>query len=212
MELLNPTVANFLQFLTMPLEAIGLSMAFLEFRMPRLARKANKAYLRLLAWNEESFPFSPRVIVDSWRQGFPVQAVSTSGGKRPDRLGVVYTRVLLVALYLIFLGAAAGFAAERFQDSGLAGLPLTLLSIVAASALMVAPHYLILAAGRFIPGRPLGGFGILMGGIGVVGEMYQLAVIVQESVYRLWVYSLLALVVIVIVSSLSSLYRFAVKT
>lgn len=214
MRLLDATVANLFQFVTMPLEVIGLTMAYLEFRHPRVARKANQTYQKVLAWNQRSFPFSPGVLADAWRNGYPKGSARESIADAVDhgRSGVMYSRMLLLVLGAMFVGAAAGFVNSRLQNLGMASLPGSFLIMAGWIGLLIAPHYLIQAAAGFIPGRPLGGIGILIASIGVLGEIYQLAVIMQDSEEKPAVYILLAATILLIASAWRGLYRMVRKS
>lgn len=174
MGFFNQEAANVLQFLTLPAEILGLSLAFIEFRYPRVARKANIEYRRLLELGQRRNPLSISAFRDQWRHGILKEASKTD-----ERYSLFYSRVSLIAglIFVISMTGLIGYAialnfiGERSNELILSALVLILLITIGGPIVIL----------KFLPGRPLGGIGLLLASAGVTGEGYQMAAYMVES-------------------------------
>jgi len=166
----NEAVAASLQYVTFPLELIGLTLALIEVRFPKSAAYLTRQIERLSAPMQE---------LRSDRPG--------SESMMERSLGVLLSRMLktgyyiLTAIYIAKLiyqllsrGPEAGWLLGLFISYVISGVIMTIALLV----LGLTIFFLVVGgsdfARRFVAGRAIGTLGILIAGIGLLGELYQL--------------------------------------
>lgn len=168
----SETVAARLQYVTFPLELTGLLLALVEVRFPALAQKLTRQIERL---------------------SLPMRALESG----PDRvesmmersLNALLSRVLRTAFYaltLIFVGRLLYQLIDRGPAlDWLAGALVSyLVSAVVMTIVVVIftlmTFFIVIGgsdfARRFVAGRAIGTLGIMIAGLGLLGELYQLLV------------------------------------
>lgn len=168
--LFNEAVAASLQYVTFPLELIGLTLALIEVRFPKLAASLTRQIERLSAPMEE---------LRSGRSG--------SESMMERSLGALLARVLRTGYYILTAFYAAKLIYELLSRGPEAGWLLGMFISYVISAVIMTIVLLILGltmfflvvggsdfARRFVAGRAIGTLGILIAGIGLLGELYQL--------------------------------------
>jgi|GEM_PF-1365928 len=168
--LFNETVAAGLQYVTFPLELIGLTLALIEVRFPRVAEQLTQQIERLSA---------PLRDLRSGQSG--------SESMMERSLGLLLSRLLWTG-YLILTAVYVAKLIYQLIDRGpetswLLGLLISYIvtGIIMTIALLVlglTMYFLVVGgsdfARRFVAGRAIGTLGILIAGIGLLGELYQL--------------------------------------
>lgn len=168
--LFNETVAAGLQYVTFPLELIGLTLALIEVRFPALAANLTQKIEQLSA---------PIRDLRSDQSG--------SESLMERSLGLLLSRVLWAGYFVLTAIYTAKLTYQLFErgseTSGLMGL---LISYVVSGVIMtiallilgLTMYFLVVGgsdfARRFVAGRAIGTLGILIAGIGLLGELYQL--------------------------------------
>jgi len=92
--MLNSSLANYLQFFTLPAEIIGITLAYIEFGMPATAAKYNKSLLHFIEADRRESIFKPSGFKNAWLKGLR-QKDSTS------RLPILQSRILMVSLFVL---------------------------------------------------------------------------------------------------------------
>jgi len=168
--LFSVTIAARLQYVTFPLELTGLALALIELRFPKVAESLTRRIERL------STP------LEALRSG---QSGSESVMGRS--LGTLLSRLLKTGFYILtaIYGARLIYhLMSREPDLNwlLGGIISYLVSsIVMTIALVIlglAVFFLVVGgsdfARRFVAGRAIGTLGVLIAGLGLLGEFYQL--------------------------------------
>lgn len=166
----SEVLAARLQYVTFPLELIGLALALIEVRFPEAAKFLTRQIERLSA---------------------PMQSLrsdrSDSDSTMERSLGALLSRMIkagfyvLTALYggtlvyrLLTTEPEAGWLIEMLFGYVVSGVTLT----VALVVIGVTIFFLVVGgsdfARRFVAGRAIGTLGILIAGLGLLGELYQL--------------------------------------
>jgi len=166
----NATIAARLQYVTFPLELTGLALALIEVRFPTVAERLARQIERLSTPLEEL------------RSG---QSGSESVMERS--LETLLSRLLRTGLYILTAIYGTRFIYQllsREPDlNWLLGVFLGYLfsGIVTTIALVIlglVVFFLVVGgsdfARRFVAGRAIGTLGILIAGLGLLGELYQL--------------------------------------
>ena len=170
MELIfDETLAARLQYLTLPLELIGLTLALIEIRFPKAADYLTRRIERL------AMPMAAMRAGDSGAESLMERS-----------LGTLLRRVLnagLGLLTLFYLVQGIYTLAVRWPDLGwligfLIGCLITAIVLSITLVLVgVAAFFLVVGgtdfAKRFVAGRAIGTLGILIAGLGLLGEVYQ---------------------------------------
>ncbi len=168
--LFNETVAAGLQYVTFPLELVGLTLALIEVRFPRIAAYLTRQIERLSAPMRDLRSDRP-----------------SSESMMERSLGLLLSRVLwsgyfvLTAVYaakliyqLIDRGLETGWLIALLMSYIISGIIMTIALLV----LGLSMYFLVVGgsdfASRFVTGRAIGTLGILIAGIGLLGELYQL--------------------------------------
>ncbi len=168
--LFSEALAARLQYVTFPLELTGLTLALIEVRFPKVAAYFTRQIERL------------SVPMQELRSG---QSGSDSTMERS--LGALLSRMLktgfyiLTAIYgakliyqLLTLGPEPGWLVGMFFGYVISGIIMT----VALVVIGVTIFFLVVGgsdfARRFVAGRAIGTLGILIAGLGLLGELYQL--------------------------------------
>ncbi len=166
----NETVAAGLQYVTFPLELIGLTLALIEVRFPKLAAYLTEQIEQLSAPMRD------------------LRSDESSGESMMERsLGLLLSRVLRTGYYIltaIYIAKLIYQLIDRGPEtSWLIGLLISYIvsGVVLTIALLVlglTMYFLVVGgsdfARRFVAGRAIGTLGILIAGIGLLGEFYQL--------------------------------------
>ena len=162
----NESVAASLQYFTFPLELIGVTLALIELRFPKTA-----AYLT-------------RQIE---RASMPLQALRSGSDAMIERsLATLLTRLLTLG-YVILSAIYAVTIISRLIDRGfepewLIGVFINYLVVaviltVALVILGLTLFFVVIGgsdfARRFVAGRAIGTLGIIIAGLGLLGELYQ---------------------------------------
>lgn len=166
----NETVAAGLQYVTFPLELIGLTLALIEVRFPRLAAYLTQQIEQLSA---------------PMRDLRSDQSSSESMMERS--LGLLLSRLLRTGYYIltaIYIAKLIYYLLDRGPESNwLIGLLISYIiaGVIMTIALLVlglTMYFLVVGgsefARRFVAGRAIGTLGILIAGVGLLGELYQL--------------------------------------
>ena len=166
----NETVAAGLQYVTFPLELIGLTLALIEVRFPRLAAYLTQQIEQLSA---------------PMRDLRSDQSSSESIMERS--LGLLLSRVLRTGYYILTAIYTAKLIYQLLvrgpETSWLIGLLISYIisGVIMTIALLVlglTMYFLVVGgsdfARRFVAGRAIGTLGVLIAGIGLLGELYQL--------------------------------------
>ncbi len=166
----NESVAASLQYVTLPLELVGLTLALIEVRFPNTAANLTRQIERLSA------------PVRELRSGEPGSAALME-----KSLGALLARVLKAGYYVLTVVYAvmAGYQLIRhgYDASDLIGLFISYVvtGVIMTVALLViglTVFFLVVGgsdfARRFVAGRAIGTLGILIAGVGLLGEVYQL--------------------------------------
>lgn len=165
----NEAVAARLQYVTFPLEAIGLTLALIELRYPRAAAWLTRRIERLA---------TP---MDALRQGGEADQ-----GALERSLEALLSRLLTAGFVVLtgvyFLRGLHGLVAGH-EDWGWAVglfvefLVVAITMIVVLVLLGLAAWFLVVGgsdfANRFVAGRAIGTLGLLIAGLGLLGEAYQ---------------------------------------
>ncbi len=166
----NETIAAYLQYVTFPLELIGLSLALIEVRFPKVAAYLTRQIERL------------SVPMQELRSG-------QSGGESliERSLGVLLSRLIktgfyiLTAIYgvkLIYQLLSSEPALDWLTGMLFSYVIWAIIMTVALVVLGLAVFFLVVGgsefARRFVAGRAIGTLGILIAGLGLLGELYQL--------------------------------------
>ena len=166
----NETIAARLQYVTFPLELIGLTLALIEVRFPKVATYLTRQIERL------------SVPMQELRSG---QSGSESIIERS--LGALLSRMITTGFYILtaIYGAKLIYQllSRRPEPDWLVGMFFSyvisgIIMIVALVVLGLTIFFLVVGgsdfARRFVAGRAIGTLGILIAGLGLLGELYQL--------------------------------------
>ena len=175
MAILDPDFSNLLQFFTLPAEIIGISLAYIEFAYPRLARKANVGYQRVISQSQRRNIFRLSSFVDQWKNGILIER-----SREDERYGLVYSRISL-GFGFVFISVFVAFIVYALSVEILAGDYSSTLFLFSWLAVALLFFSLPSIAARLVPARPLGGIGLILAGLGVFGECDQMAVFMFES-------------------------------
>ena len=158
--------ASDLQFLTFTLEVVGLTLACIEVRFPRLAQRIVESFVSFEQRMERELkPFYQTV-----------ESLNARGDYRTaNAIQVVNSWwVVTLALPLVFFGILQIGVYWRTGSWSLFFDLQLLLLLVAATMLAPLMYWLFGFVNRWVEGRAVGTFGILLAGLGVLGEGYQL--------------------------------------
>ena len=166
----SETIAAYLQYVTFPLELIGLSLALIEVRFPEVAANLTRQIERL------------SVPMQELRSG---QSGSESLIERS--LGALLSRLIKTGFYILTAIYSINLIYQLFsrepEPGWLAGMLFSyviwaITMTVSLVLLGLAIFFLVVGgsefARRFVAGRAIGTLGILIAGLGLLGELYQL--------------------------------------
>lgn len=178
-SILNQAAAETLQYISFPLEVIGLALAMIEVRFPQTAQRMTQLFVKLAE---------------------PLSQVRETGGDTTlmaHNLGALLSMLIRLALtglfivlvlrfvttlaHSLFTGQASGEVILVNAVSTFVSLiVLSVLFSVAISIAVISMFFVVTGASdfsqRFVQGRAVGTMGILIAGLGVLGEGYQLIV------------------------------------
>jgi fatty acid desaturase len=153
--LLRQAWADNIQVGAVPLEVVGLVLAWIEVRNPPLAARITRLLVRTGQVRYFGYP----------REGGDPVAV---------RIFTVLHAIALVAFWAWFLTGHWQLPVNRVV--GLVELLIALVfPIAAASLLLRGLAYVLTALTRFSGGRALGAFGLVLATLGMLGSAYQVA-------------------------------------
>lgn len=168
-SIFNETIAARLQYVTFPLELIGLALALIEVRFPTTAAWLTRQIGRLA---------SP---IEALRSG---QSGSDSVMERS--LAVMLSRMIRAGFYVLTAIYLARLVYRLLADGAHAAAMLGLLVSYVVSAIVMTVALVLVGltvffivvggsdfAQRFVAGRAIGTLGILIAGLGLLGELYQ---------------------------------------
>lgn len=165
----NEALAARLQFITLPLEIIGLSLALIEIRFPRTAAYLTRQIERL------SMPMEAMRAGESGADSLMERSLGTLLRRILNAgLGLLTLTFLVQGIYGLFtrwpeLGWLIGFLIDYVITAITLTITLVLLGITTFFLVVGGTDF----ARRFVAGRAIGTLGILIAGIGLLGEVYQ---------------------------------------
>ncbi len=166
----SESVAAGLQYVTLPLELIGLTLALIEVRFPSTAAYLTRQIERLSAPVRELRSREP-------------------GGETlmEKSLGTLLARLLKAGYYVLTAIYVAMLVYQLFSRGYDPGALVALLVSYVVTAVIMTVALLVIGltvfflvvggsdfARRFVAGRAIGTLGILIAGTGLLGEVYQL--------------------------------------
>lgn len=175
MAFFDSAVAAQLQYVTLPLEVVGLGLAAIEIRMTDVSA-------RLVAWiNAMEARLDAAEEARRAAERSPVQRFFDRHASVRSGIGTGVTRLTTLvtfALVLLYSGAAlgVGFGLIEPELGRLLVEDFTEVAFYGLSLLVLPPMglYLMLRfAIRFAPGREVGNLGLLIAALGLLGELYQ---------------------------------------
>ena len=171
-SIFNELIAARLQYLTFPLELAGIALALIELRFPALADYLTRQIERL------AMPMSAAR-----------REVDDDTSALEHSLGTFLSRLLQAGFYAITLFyvvmAVVGVTVRGFDADWFFGFAIGyVMSVIGLTVLLVTlgvMTFFIVVGGsdfaqRFVAGRAIGTLGILIAGLGLLGELYQLLV------------------------------------
>lgn len=180
MQLLSSDLASALQYVSLPLELIGLSLATIEVRFPIMTARIN-AYLEKQVENwgvarsaiKKRHPLTYKLHGGDSRLHIPMPALLY------HTLTALIAVIALAAILFLSARAMHQFGLIDQIELDLVGsiydvfflwvyLPISSLAIIALSVTFIAV--------RFVANRAVGTLGIIIASVGVLGEGYQLLV------------------------------------
>ena len=192
MALFSNEISNTFQYFTFPMEVVGLTLALIEVRFPRVAEGIVNAINLQMQRQRDSY----RIIaetklgrtserLESTVNNLLVAAAGLLSKKAANWLRQDYekrqaNRMALPTwmrwFFWIWILALSLLIAAGVSDNMLIGnsLYITMIVVVFVSLYVVEAGYsTILLADRWVPGRAVGTLGIIIAGFGVLGEAYQ---------------------------------------
>ncbi|MGE0621682.1 MAG: hypothetical protein AB7I04_01555 [Pseudomonadales bacterium] len=163
----NDAMAARLQYVTFPLELVGVTLALIEVRFPQLATRLTRQIERLST---------------------PLEAVRSgrSGALLERSLAALLSRVLKAGFYVLAAFYAIGLVRSLLGEAPLMDwLPGMIVGFLVSAVLVaillvivgVTVYFLVVGgsgfARRFAAGRAIGTLGLLIAGLGLLGELYQ---------------------------------------
>ena len=148
MEFFSNEIASTLQYFTFPLEVIGLTLAAIEVRFPKLAARMHQYLVQDQQEFQKQFDY-----------GF---------------LKTLKTSYLVQITLILYLLAVLTFA--YFEDNLIGGLvlavaPLILIPFLSFGSTLMLRAYIFLT--NWVPERSVGTLGLIVAGFGILGEAYQ---------------------------------------
>ena len=181
--MLNSSLANYLQFFTLPAEIIGITLAYIEFGMPATAAKYNKSLLHFIEADRRESIFKPSGFKNAWLKGLR-QKDSTS------RLPILQSRILMVSLFVL-LALSYSILALLFIDILQGDAPPSGVAAFSSIAAVFFVSIFLCFSMALSKSKPLGGLSLGLASIGVFGEFYQTVSFVTDQADLLF-YTLLA--------------------
>jgi lipopolysaccharide export LptBFGC system permease protein LptF len=192
MAFFSNEISNALQYFTFPMEVIGLTLALIEVRFPRVAEGIVNAINLQMQRQRDSY----RIIAETKLGRTSEKLESTmndllmavagllskkaAGWLRQDYEKRQANRMALPTwmrwFFWIWILALTLLIAAGVSDNMLIGnsVYITMIAVVFVSLYVVQAGYsTMLLADRWVPGRAVGTVGIIIAGFGVLGEAYQ---------------------------------------
>ena len=148
MEFFSNEIASTLQYFTFPLEVIGLTLAAIEVRFPKLAARMHQYLVQDQQEFQKQFDY-----------GF-LKTLKTS-----------YLVQITLILYLLAVLTFAYFEDNLIGGLGFAVAPLILIPFLSFGSTLMLRAYGFLT--NWVPERSVGTLGLIVAGFGILGEAYQ---------------------------------------
>ena len=148
MEFFSNEIASTLQYFTFPLEVIGLTLAAIEVRFPKLAARMHQYLVQDQQEIQKQFDY-----------GF-LKTLKTS-----------YLVQITLILYLLAVLTFAYFEDNLIGGLGFAVAPLILIPFLSFGSTLMLRAYIFLT--NWVPERSVGTLGLIVAGFGILGEAYQ---------------------------------------
>lgn len=165
----NENLAARLQYLTLPLELIGLSLALIEIRFPRAAEYLTRQIERL------AMPMKSMRAGESGPESLMERSLATLLKRVLNAgFGLLTLIYFIRGVYGLFtrwpeLGWLIGFGIGYLISTIVLAIALVLVGITTFFLVVGGTDF----AQRFVAGRAIGTLGILIAGLGLLGELYQ---------------------------------------
>lgn len=187
MALFSNEVAGSLQYVTFPLELVGLTLAMIEVRFPALAARIasyistelTRARARRNKENQQTKKYISRATDNLPGQLVLSGAMSVSVGSPFPALKPVFATIAaltflgILAHALAYLLFSAGLLELAALETVLNWLFCLLSTAFVILAFLIACSVFLVIADRWVIGRAVGTLGIIIAGLGVLGEAYQ---------------------------------------
>ena len=148
MEFFSNEIASTLQYFTLPLEVVGLTLATIEVRFPRVAARMHQYMLQDQNYVQKELDY-----------GF-LKTLKTS-----------YFVGIALVLYLLAVLTFAYFEDNLIGGLGFAVAPLILIPFLSFGSTLMLRAYGFLT--NWVPERSVGTLGLIVAGFGILGEAYQ---------------------------------------
>lgn len=154
--------ANAVQLISLPLEILGLLLAWTEVMRPVRAQRITEVLLAL------------------GRIRFPAEGIG-SVGRLAWRLFIAIELALMAIAWLLVFSFVENLVPARTPLRVLSVLGLAIGPIVGSILLFRSVAWSLTRLDVVSNGRPLGAFGLLLAAVGTAGEVYQVAVLVYSG-------------------------------
>jgi hypothetical protein len=169
MDLFNDSIATQLQYFTLPLELLGITLAYIELRLPKTAARITR-WIERMATPIESLRESQadaEATIERSLVAFLTRLI---------RFGVfVVAGVFLIRLFLRL--ANTGFSGSLLLAWAINVTVSVIVTIVALVVIGVTAYFFVVGGSdfvkRFVAGRAIGTLGIVLASFGLLGEFYQ---------------------------------------
>ena len=148
MAFFSNEIAYTLQYFTFPSEVVGLTLAAIEVRFPRVAARMHQYFVQDKQDTQKEFNY-----------GF-IKTLKTS-----------YLVQIALVLYLLAVLTLAYFEDNVRLGVALAAAPLILIPLLSFGVTLMLRAYEFLT--NWVPERSVGTLGLMIAGFGVLGEAYQ---------------------------------------
>ncbi len=168
-QLFNEALAARLQYLTLPLELIGLTLALIEIRFPKAAEYLTRRIEQL------AMPMEAMRAGESGPESLMERSLETMLRRiLKAGLGLLTLIYLVQGVYTLIalwpeFGWLIGFGVGYLITAIVLTITLVLIGVTTFFLVVGGSDF----AQRFVAGRAIGTLGILIAGLGLLGELYQ---------------------------------------
>jgi len=168
MEIFSSEIATTLQYFTLPLELVGLTLATIEVRFPEVASRVNKYLLEEKGYQGR---MSQQSLIETILQPEvpPVGPLSRLSRVQMKVFGIS----MLSTVAFVFLLVAYNMYQQGHLLPALITVVLFMVIVATFKQLSRLGSIFYRFVNDWIPGRTVGTLGILIAGFGVLGEAYQ---------------------------------------